>query len=93
MLEGTDVDSDFENTFKDQIGETYTLYTIGGIVYAAKQTSEGTKNYAIVEDTNGSQTIDSGFDPLEVKILKADGSEVKVEVHKDSIELPMKIPN
>ena len=35
MLEGTDVDSDFENTFKDQIGETYTLYTIGGIVYAA----------------------------------------------------------
>ena len=84
MLEGTDVDSDFETSFKDQIGESYTLYTIGGIVYAAKQTSEGTKNYAIVEDTNGSQTIDSGFDPLEVKILKADGSEGKFVVHKDS---------
>ena len=83
-LATTAVDSDFETSFKDQIGETYTLYTIGGIVYAAKQTSEGTKNYAIVEDTNGSQTIDSGFDPLEVKILKADGSEGKFVVHKDS---------
>ena len=83
-LATTAVDSDFETSFKDQIGETYTLYTIGGLVYAAKQTSEGTKNYAIVEDTNDSQTIDSGFDPLEVKILKADGSEGKFVVHKDS---------
>ena len=84
MLEGTDVDSDFETTFKDQIGETYTLYTIGGLVYAAKQTSEGSKNYAIVEGNNQSTTVDAGYDPLEVKIKKADGTEGKFVIHKDS---------
>ena len=82
-LATTAVDSDFETSFKDQIGETYILYTIGGIVYAAKQTSEGAKNYAVVESNNGG-ALTGGFDALEVKILKADGSEVKVEVHKDS---------
>ena len=84
MLEGTDVDSDFKDTFKDQIGETYTLYTIGGLVYAAKQTSEGSKNYAIVEGNNNSTTVDAGYDPLEVKIKKADGTEGKFVIHKDS---------
>ena len=83
MLEGTDVDSDFKDTFADQIGESYTLYTIGGIVYAAKQTSEGTKNYAVVESNNGNN-LTGGFDALEVKIKKADGTEGKYEVHKDS---------
>ena len=82
-LATTAVDSDFETSFKDQIGESYILYTIGGIVYAAKQTSEGAKNYAVVE-SNNSGALTGGFDALEVKILKADGSEVKVEVHKDS---------
>ena len=82
-LATTAVDSDFETSFKDQIGESYILYTIGGIVYAAKQTSEGAKNYAVVESNNGG-ALTGGFDALEVKILKADGSEVKVEVHKDS---------
>ena len=82
-LAGTSVDSDFETSFTDQIGESYILYTIGGIVYAAEQTSEGAKNYAVVESNNGG-ALTGGFDALEVKILKADGSEVKVEVHKDS---------
>ena len=82
-LATTAVDSDFETSFTDQIGESYILYTIGGIVYAAKQTSEGAKNYAVVESNNGG-ALTGGFDALEVKILKADGSEVKVEVHKDS---------
>ena len=82
-LATTAVDSDFETSFTDQIGESYILYTIGGIVYAAKQTSEGAKNYAVVESNNGG-ILTGGFDALEVKILKADGSEVKVEVHKDS---------
>ena len=82
-LATTAVDSDFETSFTDQIGESYILYTIGGIVYAAKQTSEGAKNYAVVESNNGGD-LTGGFDALEVKILKADGSEVKVEVHKDS---------
>ena len=82
-LATTAVDSDFETSFTDQIGESYILYTIGGIVYAAKQTSEGAKNYAVVESNNNG-ALTGGFDALEVKILKADGSEVKVEVHKDS---------
>ena len=82
-LEGTSVDSDFESSFKDQIGESYILYTIGGIVYAAKQTSEGAKNYAVVESTN-KKALTGDFDALEVKIKKADGTEGKFEVHKDS---------
>ena len=82
-LATTAVDSDFETSFADQIGESYILYTIGGIVYAAEQTSEGSKNYAVVENTNGAD-LTGGFDSLEVKIKKADGTEGKFEVHKDS---------
>ena len=82
-LATTAVDSDFETSFADQIGESYILYTIGGIVYAAEQTSEGSKNYAVVESNNNAN-LTGGFDSLEVKIKKADGTEGKFEVHKDS---------
>ena len=77
------VDSDFETSFANQLDETYTLYLIGGIVYAAEQTSDGAKNYAVVEGNNEGD-LDTGFDPLEVKIMKADGTEGKYVLHKDS---------
>ena len=82
-LATTAVDSDFETSFADQIGESYILYTIGGIVYAAEQTSEGSKNYAVVESNNNAN-LTGDFDSLEVKIKKADGTEGKFDVHKDS---------
>ena len=77
------IDSDFETSFANQLDETYTLYLIGGLVYAAEQTSDGAKNYAVVEDNNNGK-LDTGFDPLEVKIMKADGTEGKYVLHKDS---------
>ena len=77
------VDSDFETSFANQLDETYTLYLIGGLVYAAEQTSDGAKNYAVVEGNNEGD-LDTGFDPLEVKIMKADGTEGKYVLHKDS---------
>ena len=76
------IDSDFTDTFVNQIGETVKLYTIGGIVYGAEMVTEATQ-YAVVEDATGS--IGSTFDPLKAKIMKADGTEVTVEIHKDSI--------
>ena len=78
------VDPDFVTGFSNQIGESYTLYLIDGIVYAAEQTSDGTKNYAVVESAAGQ--LNNKLNPLKVAIMKADGEEATVEVHKDSIE-------
>ena len=83
QLASKSVDSDFESSFANQLDETYTLYLIGGLVYAAEQTSDGAKNYAVVEGNNEGD-LDTGFDPLEVKIMKADGTEGKYVLHKDS---------
>ena len=77
------IDSDFTDSFENQIGESVTLYTIGGIVYAAEMVTEGTKNYAVVESSDG--TLNDKLNPLKVAIMKADGTEATVEVHKDSI--------
>ena len=57
---------------------------INGMVYGAEMVTEGTKNYAVVETSDG--TLNDKINPLKVAIMKADGSEVTVEVHKDSIE-------
>ena len=78
------IDSDFTDSFANQIGETVTLYMINGMVYGAEMVTEGTKNYAVVETSDG--TLNDKINPLKVAIMKADGSEVTVEVHKDSIE-------
>ena len=83
QLASKSVDSDFESSFANQLDETYTLYLIGGLVYAAEQTSDGAKNYAVVEGNNDGN-LDTGFNPLEVKIMKADGTEGKYVLHKDS---------
>ena len=77
------IDSDFTDSFANQIGETVTLYMINGMVYGAEMVTEGTKNYAVVETSDG--TLNDKINPLKVAIMKADGSEVTVEVHKDSI--------
>ena len=78
-----DIDSDFTDSFANQIGETVTLYMINGMVYGAEMVTEGTKNYAVIESADG--TLNNKINPLKVAIMKADGSEVTVEVHKDSI--------
>ncbi len=83
QLASKSICSDFVADFQNQLDETYTLYLIGGLVYAAEQTSDGAKNYAVVEDNNKGK-LDTGFDPLEVKIMKADGTEGKYVLHKDS---------
>lgn len=77
------IDSDFTDSFANQIGETVTLYMINGMVYGAEMVTEGTKNYAVIESADG--TLNNKINPLKVAIMKADGSEVTVEVHKDSI--------
>ena len=77
------IDSDFTDSFANQIGETVTLYMINGMVYGAEMVTEGTKNYAVIESSDG--TLNDKIKPLKVAIMKADGSEVTVEVHKDSI--------
>ena len=77
------LDTDFVDKFDDQIGESYTFYMVGGIVYAAEQTSDGAKNYAVVE-ANNNGVLDAAFSPLEVKIMKADGTEGTYVLHKDS---------
>ena len=76
------VDPDFVGSFANQINETVKAYMVGGIVYAAEMVTEATQ-YAVVEDSDGA--IDSTFSPLKAKIMKADGSEATVEIHKDSI--------
>ncbi len=47
------IDSDFTDSFANQIGETVTLYMINGMVYGAEMVTEGTKNYAVVETSEG----------------------------------------
>ena len=77
------IDSDFEKSVADQIGETYDFYFIGDYVAAVKMTSDGTKNYAVVMGKKG--TANDKVDPLTVAIKKADGSEATVEVDTDGI--------
>ena len=75
------IDSDFEPTVEDQIGETYDFYFVGDYVAAVKMTSDGTKNYAVVMGTTGK--ANNKADPLKAAIKKADGSEVTVELDTD----------
>lgn len=75
------IDSDFEPTVADQIGETYDFYFIGDYVAAVKMTSDGTKNYAVVMGFTG--VANNKANPLKAAIKKADGSEVTVELDTD----------
>ena len=75
------IDSDFESTVEDQIGETYDFYFIGDYVAAVKMTSDGSKNYAVVMGTSGS--ANNKADPLKAAIMKADGTEATVELDTD----------
>ena len=84
QLATTSVDSDFVTSFDNQINETVKAYVINGIVYAAEMVTEATQ-YAVVEDSDGISTS-STFDPLKIKMMKADGTEATVEIHKDSID-------
>ena len=83
QLATTSVDSDFVTSFDNQINETVKAYVINGIVYAAEMVTEATQ-YAVVEDSDGTSTS-STFNPLKIKMMKADGTEATVEIHKDSI--------
>ena len=83
QLATTSIDSDFVTSFDNQINETVKAYVINGIVYAAEMVTEATQ-YAVVEDSDGTSTS-STFDPLKIKMMKADGTEATVEIHKDSI--------
>ena len=78
------VDSDFVTSFVNQIDETVKLYLVGGIVYAAEMVTEATQ-YAVVEANNGG-TLNATFDPLTIYMMKSDGTEAEVKVHKDSID-------
>ena len=80
------IDSDFENSVQDQIGETYDFYFIGDYVAAVKMTSDGTKNYAVVMGFTG--VANNKANPLKAAIKKADGSEVTVELDTDGIMKP-----
>lgn len=82
-LVGTAVDSDFVTSFANQIGETVKAYVYGGMVYAAEMVTEANQ-YAVIEDSTG--LMGSSFDPLKAKVMKSDGTEVTVEIHKDSIK-------
>ena len=77
----TSIDSDFETSVADQIGETYDFYFIGDYVAAVKMTSDGTKNYAVVMGTTGE--ANNKANPLKAAILKADGTEATVELDTD----------
>ena len=79
----TSIDSDFESTVEDQIGESYDFYFIGDYVAAVKMTSDGTKNYAVVMGTTGE--ANNKANPLKAAIKKADGSEATVELDTDGI--------
>ena len=56
---------------------------VNGIAYAVEMVTESSQ-YAVVEASTGDSTS-STFDPLKIKMMKADGTEVTVEIHKDSI--------
>ena len=77
----TSIDSDFEKSVADQIGETYDFYFIGNYVAAVKMTSDGTKNYAVVMGTTGE--AGNKANPLKAAIMKADGTEATVELDTD----------
>ena len=79
----TTIDSDFETTVADQIGESYDFYFVGDYVAAVKMTSDGTKNYAVVMGFTGK--ADNKANPLKAAIKKADGSEVTAELDTDGI--------
>ena len=79
----TTIDSDFETTVADQIGESYDFYFVGDYVAAVKMTSDGAKNYAVVMGTTGE--ANNKANPLKAAIKKADGSEVTVELDTDGI--------
>ena len=82
IAQNKSVDSDFlQSAPANQIGETVKLYLVNGIAYAAEMVTETTQ-YAVVEDADGA--IGDTFDPLKVKMMKADGTEATVEIHKDS---------
>ena len=91
QLATTSVDSDFVTTFDNQVNETVKAYVINGIVYAAEMVTEATQ-YAVIEDSDGTSTS-SAFDPLKVKMMKADGTEATVEIHKDSINSAKNVAN
>ena len=82
-LAATTIDSDFETTVADQIGESYDFYFVGDYVAAVKMTSDGAKNYAVVMGTTGE--ANNKANPLKAAIKKADGSEVTVELDTDGI--------
>ena len=84
----TSIDSDFESTVEDQIGESYDFYFIGDYVAAVKMTSDGTKNYAVVMGTTGE--ANNKANPLKAAIKKADGSEATVELDTDGITANVK---
>ena len=77
------VDSDFVDNLDNQINETVKVYLVNGIAYAAEMVTESSQ-YAVVEASTGVSTSDT-FDPLKIKMMKADGKEATVEIHKDSI--------
>ena len=76
-----DVDSDFVDNLDNQINETVKVYLVNGIAYAVEMVTESSQ-YAVVEASTG--TLNDTFDPLKIKMMKADGKEVTVEIHKDS---------
>ena len=79
----TSIDSDFEKSVADQIGETYDFYFIGNYVAAVKMTSDGTKNYAVVMGTTGE--AGNKANPLKAAIMKANGTEATVELDTDGM--------
>ena len=79
----TSIDSDFEKSVADQIGETYDFYFIGNYVAAVKMTSDGTKNYAVVMGTTGE--AGNKANPLKAAIMKANSTEATVELDTDGM--------
>lgn len=67
-----------------EIGDTFTLYLVNGMVRAAVQGAEDTVEYAIVTDTNTGK-LGSTMSAPKAELLLADGTTVIATLHKDSV--------
>ena len=65
------------------IGDDVTLYLVNGYVGAIDMTAAAA-NYAVVEEVDTSATSLTGLNPLQMKVMLADGTEKIVTVDDDS---------
>lgn len=84
MLSTVGEDSGSTYLTNDDIGDTFTLYLVNGMVAAAVQDSEDAVEYAIVTDINGGK-LDSSMSSAKAELLLADGTSVAAVLHKDSL--------